>query len=333
MVLLSNFRWRIPKAGFEWSNTAAGPGETTARYLVYARPPDLPATSPVAVREYEPMAESGLFLQFAETEPTEEGILGFANLSGSLGGRISAKVSYPVPGELGAFGLGPGELLVNWKREILGMRHAVELWSMQKSANTEGLSRFIYWMGPKKRGTRKYPSRAVAYRGPRITEWPLSFVLYEDDEGPDAKLFSGFTPGDLLGPSRVFLDGIVNNKLKEHPASVGLFPETDRRQLRQGRHSTIRWVPSSLISCLWLQLARAIEGNRSHRQCEQCRKWFETAGEKREDARFCGNPCRFRAYRGRIKEAQELRTGGVSLREIAQQLGSDVKTVKGWVSQ
>ena len=95
----------------------------------------------------------------------------------------------------------------------------------------------------------------------------------------------------------------------------------------------MRVVPESLIAAIWVQLALAIEGNREYRQCDQCRRWFEVAAEKREDARFCGDPCRFKAYRARQKEARQLMDDGVPVKQIAERLGSDIKTVKGWVKK
>ena len=55
--------------------------------------------------------------------------------------------------------------------------------------------------------------------------------------------------------------------------------------------------------------------------------------DKRADSTFCGNACRQRAYRARQKRARELRGGGASLRDIARELGSNITTIKGWVTK
>ena len=37
----------------------------------------------------------------------------------------------------------------------------------------------------------------------------------------------------------------------------------------------LKLVPGSLLGGLWLQFARAIEGNRVYRECRECGRWFE----------------------------------------------------------
>ncbi len=113
-----------------------------------------------------------------------------------------------------------------------------------------------------------------------------------------------------------------------------LWERTPRRQPRL----RFRSVPKTLLAALWVQFAMAVEGDRQYHQCDQCGLWFEVAGErrvganeKREGAKFCSNACRFRAYRHRQNEARELHAEGKSLKEVAGQLGSDVKTVTGWI--
>ena len=91
--------------------------------------------------------------------------------------------------------------------------------------------------------------------------------------------------------------------------------------------------PQSLQACLWLQFAYAIAGKRpaDFRRCPECGRRFEVVERMRRDSKFCGNACRVRAYRNRKKEARRLRDKGVPFLEIARRLGSDSKTVKGWV--
>jgi hypothetical protein len=92
-------------------------------------------------------------------------------------------------------------------------------------------------------------------------------------------------------------------------------------------------TPGDMISALWVQLSRYIEGDRQYRKCDECSEWFEIEGERRADARFCGNACRFRAYRKRQKRASELAGQGTKLEAIANELGSNVETVSGWIEQ
>jgi DNA-binding NarL/FixJ family response regulator len=48
---------------------------------------------------------------------------------------------------------------------------------------------------------------------------------------------------------------------------------------------------------------------------------------------FCSESCRARAYRERKEKAVQLAAEGKTPKEIAAELDSDVKTVKGWIKQ
>src|SRR5205814_1266779 len=72
--------------------------------------------------EYPVMEETGLFKRFAETEPTYDGVLGFANKYGMLGGkRMRFAVSKKID-ELPLVMIA-AERLELWSEEILEMRH------------------------------------------------------------------------------------------------------------------------------------------------------------------------------------------------------------------
>ncbi len=118
----------------------------------------------------------------------------------------------------------------------------------------------------------------------------------------------------------------INEKLKEHNVTSRLL--WDSRHTRLGLHI----VPRSLIGRIWLQFARAIDGNRAFRRCQDCRKWFEvTPHVTRTDRIFCSPTCKASAHRGKIAEARRLFARGVSPREIARQLASTTDKVEGWV--
>jgi DNA-binding NarL/FixJ family response regulator len=78
--------------------------------------------------------------------------------------------------------------------------------------------------------------------------------------------------------------------------------------------------------------ARAIDGDRRYQQCPVCRRWFElTPGVHRADKLTCSQACRTRAYRHRQEKAVQLHAEGRTVRQIAKEIGSDVKTVRGWI--
>ena len=56
----------------------------------------------------------------------------------------------------------------------------------------------------------------------------------------------------------------------------------------------------SLLGVLWLQCARAAEGDQVFKQCEPCRDWFLVSpqgGGKRRQAIYCSPRCKVRAHR------------------------------------
>src|SRR5262249_32091375 len=93
---------------------------------------------------------------------------------------------------------------------------------------------------------------------------------------------------------------------------------------------TLRARPDDLRAALWLQFLTSIDGKRDYRTCAQCRAWFEVSLEPtgaRKSREFCKDGCRHKAYRDRRDRARELRRGGMALRKIARELGSDLSTV------
>lgn len=56
----------------------------------------------------------------------------------------------------------------------------------------------------------------------------------------------------------------------------------------------------TLLDALWTQLAQAVDGSQSLRNCVVCKQWFTLrAGHGRSDKEYCSNACRMRAYRKR----------------------------------
>lgn len=89
---------------------------------------------------------------------------------------------------------------------------------------------------------------------------------------------------------------------------------------------------ANLLNALWLQLAFAIGRDAQFRQCTSCGSWFEVSPEsRRADAQYCREACRVSAYKGRRREARRLHAAGTSLREIARNLGTTAKVVRGWI--
>jgi hypothetical protein len=321
-LLKTDFEWPVPRAGFAWVDlpvpAAAKQSRSTGQavnleslrepYLVPIVPPGALAGD----QNYRPLDRTGLFRILADTPATQEGILEFAKEFGRLGGSVTASNS-PPPSANPHFWW-HSESLSSWRSEIEQMKEAVGLWDLCRAGDRKALSDLIHW-----------EPHFLCYVPPKsqFRTTVQNLVIASEDSLGDP--IGDYDRGDVVIPAWKALLWIVNCKLNQHPAPRQLL--WDRRTLRP----ISQLVPSSLISAMWIQLAQAITENKNYDQCHQCGLWFEVAAEKRKDAKFCSNACRFKAYRERQKLAKRLHAEGMVLVQIASKLGSDVETVKGWV--
>lgn len=239
-----------------------------------------------AERRYRPLSdETGLFLMFAQLEPTQAGILSFATQYGLLGGRAEIRVAGTEQ---------VGELLHVWVEEIKAMRGVVGLWDAVRAGRPNAVS-------------------TVLERGDPLSASNVAGNRYRS--------------GERIEAAKVLIAETITDRLQ------GLVSPA---VLHQEGEVAFRVMPSSLLGALWLQCGLGVTGNREFRECRRakCGKWFELSPDAyRTHRQFCSDPCRFRAYRQRQAEAMRLKGAGVPVREIAQRLDSDVKTVRGWVQE
>jgi hypothetical protein len=225
---------------------------------------------------YAPLLDTALFRDFAATPTTEEAIAAFANRWGSLLGRQAPLIH--LEGPSGEAMLAHGEELEFWVDEILRMGEAIEFWERTRRADRAWLARFIHWRS----------CGDVVMEG-SIYEGYLRFALIADPK-LSPEVLKCFTQGDVLTPARYHLQRVVNDHLELYASPLLLW---DRDQLRP------RIVPENLLGCLWLQLSRAIDGNREYRQCPICQGWFELGRGTRSDKLYCSGACKQVAYRER----------------------------------
>lgn len=96
---------------------------------------------------------------------------------------------------------------------------------------------------------------------------------------------------------------------------------------------SLHLIPNTLLGAIWLQLARAVEGNKELRQCGGCGRWFELGPETaRKSKNYCSTACRSRAYRGRKEAALRLAAEGKKTDEIANLIGVSSSSIKGWLA-
>jgi hypothetical protein len=101
----------------------------------------------------------------------------------------------------------------------------------------------------------------------------------------------------------------------------------------QGRRPVLTLAPPSLLHALYLQFAQAIAANKRFQLCEACGKWFELSpGLNRADRQSCSDYCRLKLYRLRKQRARQLHVQKWSLKRISAELGSDIPTIKRWLS-
>ena len=325
---LYQFRWTLPDTGYEVIETpwTDEDGKKQKRQRFVAERMDL---SNRKAWTYAPLeAETGLFREFAVLYPAdEEKVLAFANKYGWLGIEHYRIDRGTYPGStlpIDTFPWQFGEALHTWRYHVERMHHLLRLWRAATDHDHTALAEYIEWENDADTGRLT----SVSYREPSsglgIVKPCRRFrLIASEDRRPE--LFGDFTRGDYVGPALRALQLEINDILQKHPTDPCLL--WDPKKQRMGLYMS----PTTLRGAIWLQFAQAIQGNKLHRQCEQCRRWFEVGAQVREDAKFCQQSCRSKAYRERRKEARQLHESGLSFREIAKRFDTKVTIVKGWI--
>lgn len=337
----------------EWTGEPLPEGKGPLSFLAENRDGPLPFLMPRPGNDglnfYKPLGpeHSGLFRIFAETEPTREGILKFANHYGSLGDGAQAPV---IPAEYDKDSESVSRWLLRlddssnaslpryaepfgaWCHQILAMRRVVGLWDMIKRRNEGDLAKRVAWFRTSD-GKVHVSYDSDCFDPPELLPTPFRDYLMIASDEKNPELLERFQPNDLYGPAWVYIERVINSNLARRASAQSKWdnPKNDRLPFRI--------VPNGLLGALWLQLALAVDGDKDYRQCKQCLSWFEVSpAVGRTSKRYCGNACRIRAHRERQAQVQiqdkarRMRAGGKSLKEIAKELKTDEKTIKGWVA-
>lgn len=285
------FRWEVPEGGFRWVEAHECDWQNPHQSMQAQRERWLTDMIPVgrrySRRRYGPLEEfPALFRTFADTPVTEEGVLRFANPYGRLGMERSILVPDERPSDRDGV-MGSGERLHTWIDQIHAMQRALEIWDALDPPNVSKLQECIR--------LEHRPSGGVGatYRDNR--DGGLFTHLICDSEGEHPDLSDFIRPPDVLRPALFFVQQIVNARLKAHASPSLLYtPEQDRLRLHI--------EPKNLLGCLWLQFARAIDGNRRYERCRECGRWLEISLDAyRTSRKFCSNACRSKNYRDRNK--------------------------------
>jgi hypothetical protein len=271
------FVWSVAVSGYLWKERQLDENTVVE--------PDIGPVKGWPVRRYEPLKDhTGLFYTFAETEPTEEGIISFANRYGLLGLSIELRNSITMPLE-----------------------------EAEQYGDPVDVNRL-------RDPSEEYGAEMGGYRSEEVALWKAQITFMRQAMATWDRLRRG-----SAGEQEVRrLQDIVDKQL--------LGSVSPRLESVQRGGLELAVVPLTLRGVLWLQFAQAVSGNKEFRTCRTCREWFKVSPESaRTNRQFCSEACRSRAYRGRKEQAQRLAAEGRSPKDIAAELGSDVKTVRGWI--
>lgn len=324
------FTWSKPDAGFYWEDVEEGE----------PHPPALPPLHRVRtvlffdlsenkVTKYRPLEEKPtLFYDFADTEPTKEGILAFANKYGSLkhnaveladeksilDHRPPIKSDDPL-GKLDAimrqrFENGvDDEGLTNWQHEINEM-----------SAITTLLE---YWQNKDKQGLQEVFNQVLLRH--ENGKWDFMFFdlqgwPYVHDEQEANRYIRQRIMRKIIFMAQELLMFWVNGKFAE------MFSGSFNLQLSLNAKAALELYlePKSLLDAMWIQLCQAIisasQGERRIKRCEICRDpiilW--EYGERKQNSNWryhpeCYSSRKQKEYRDRkrqLKEAEVKKPAG-----------------------
>lgn len=271
------------------------------------------------VSTYHPLEdEPGLFLRFAELEPTQEAFMSFAESYGLLSGLMST-LALKVPktvlskGKTEAaikyftkvqkdFDVGDVEAayyprfvepLNLWLNEHRHMSQLVKVWRWFEDGNEEELRKIIKIYGP---GSKRHEilggstvDMLSEMEGSPFPEWSAPWEYFGSD-------FSG----NILDAAIGLLTMVINSK---HLGGLQLIRESGPRPIPY-------IVPRDLLSAMWFQFSQAITGERKYKRCPICGYW-EDVTQRRSDWKrhdSCASNVRASRYYARQKEAEAKAT-------------------------
>jgi len=268
-------------------------------------------------RRSDPLRDDqALFRSFAELEATEESVLAFANEHGQLVTHSEVETGTEQPGDflerVRPTGSNPtfGSTMPDWVERIDEMKAAVSLWEAARSHEIDSFNGLI------------------ELDGAGICDPTVSIVVRHLETG------LGEEPAELDELDRHVwtADDLVKRIANKCLVSTGVEPRLD--DSANPDELFLRLIPRTLIGAMWVQFADWLQGGRSPSRCKECRRWFSVVLDIRgRRAEYCGDACRFKAYRNRKKSAVELLAAGRTITEISEELGSDTTTVRKWIEE
>ncbi|MEW8645155.1 MAG: hypothetical protein AB2563_03575 [Candidatus Thiodiazotropha endolucinida] len=222
--------------------------------------------------EYKLSDHPALFLTFAKTEQTRDGILAFASKYGFIEESKSLAHYYEtIEGAKknnGAERINDRELVEDWIREIRYMNQVVELW-LNLDAESK---KYVRWEGYDK----------VYYDVPNSEPHLIA------SKEKNSELLESLRPGDHLGPGQSHLLTRINDYIR-HAYPIMWIVDNKMQPCIQ---------PKSLLNGMWYQLADAVAEDRKYKACEYCGTYFELGvGKAPLTKKYCSDRCRVAANR------------------------------------
>ena len=202
----------------------------------------------------KPLDENAtLFLEFAELDYSEENMIEFANRYGLL--IQEHRLQLPMSDQ--SFS---GDSLSTWKKEHRDLKNAVQIWEWLRTNDKEKLNLLIKWSEDNETVRYFIGSNSMG-------------ILFSVNPPIRPYLLPRCKPGDVIFPTRLLLQKIINDKLGEYPVSPRLLLD-DNNELKQ------YLVPSSLLSAMWYQFYQAVTGKKRYKKCEICNTWEDVTDKR-----------------------------------------------------
>lgn len=277
LAKVSEFIWQVFDGGYVCNDDRR---DKKTRVL----DPNLDELSISVVSERQPLKEDpALFRKFAAVEPTEDGIIAFANQWGPLRSEFNFWEEHLEEGEEPSsfnWTIEPTEL---WFEEIKKMNALVGLWDVLQSGKDRNLSEVLEVT--KNEQFHGLHGRVHFKTAPKLG-WNFFFGKRNRPSGGIREL------------ARLFLLEMINDSLWGFCS-----PWLDMG--RSVDDSNLRLTPHHLNAALWLMFAQEILGDKKLKQCQYCKGHFEVTKEsnerrQRSDKKYCSPKCRAAAFRDRV---------------------------------
>jgi hypothetical protein len=280
------FHWPVFKSGYRWVRGRVHEGAGPPGEEEWALTEGFFQGDPLG-RQYSPLKDfPALFRDFAQLRTDDpDAILAFANRYGKLG--ISSFMEFASPEKPNSRLVSIIETRQEWRRQILDMSEAVALWDLIRLRDRDGLSRCILWRqgGNGEHWTYDTHHELESGQAPPSGRRRMQFI---------EPVLDLFKPGDVFMPAMFLVQRWINEHLAEHVSPHLLYDLALGAQV-------LNVVPHDLAGAMWLQLARAIAGNKEYVACKECGRWIEVshrqADRRTKRREFCSDACKSKNYR------------------------------------